>query len=131
MKYFKSLETGSVYAYSSLEERELYGHSDLVEMTPMEVEQHLNPPPPPPNVPKEVSRAQGKSALIQCGLWPSVLTYADSIEDDTQRALADVALNDTTHWQRSSPFLNAAATALGLTNAELDELFIQASKVEL
>lgn len=48
-----------------------------------------------------------------------------------ETALALVALNDTTHWQRTSPFLNAAATALGLTSEQLDDLFIQASGIEL
>lgn len=81
--------------------------------------------------PQQVSRAQGKAALIQRGLWPSVLNYAASIEDETERQLADVALNDTTDWQRSSPFLNAAAQALGLTAEQIDELFIQAAETQL
>lgn len=129
MKYFKSLN-GQVFAYTSIDERREWGGDDLIEMTADEIDQHLNPAPII-LVPLEVSHAQGKSAMIQRGIWPAVLAYAESIADDTQRALADVALNDTTHWQRSSPFLNAAATALGLSNSELDELFIQASKIEL
>lgn len=83
------------------------------------------------DAPLSVSRAQGKSALINRGLWPAILAYTESIEDDIQRALAEVALNDTTHWQRNSPFLNAAAVALGLSDEQLDELFVQASKIEL
>lgn len=83
------------------------------------------------DVPQQVSRAQGKASLIQRGLWPSVLNYAASIEDETERALADVALNDSTDWQRSSPFLNAAAQALGLTAEQIDNLFIEASQIQL
>lgn len=78
-----------------------------------------------------VTRAQGKAALIQSGVWQGVLDFVDSIEDATEKALAEVALNDTTHWQRSSPFLNSAAQALGLTDKQLDQLFIDASKIEL
>lgn len=81
--------------------------------------------------PQQVSRAQGKAALIQAGLWQSVLDYVASIEDATQKAIAEVALNDTTYWQRTSPFLNAAATAIGLTQEQLDDLFIAASEIEL
>lgn len=81
--------------------------------------------------PQQVSRAQGKAALIKSGLWQGVLDYVASIEDATEKALAEVALNDTTHWQRTSPFLNDAAEALGLTQAQLDELFVTASEIEL
>ena len=48
-----------------------------------------------------------------------------------ERALAEVALNDTQQWRRDSPFFNAAATALGLTGEQLDALFLAASKIEL
>lgn len=80
-------------------------------------------------VPSEVSRAQGKAALIAAGLWPSVLAYVNAIADPTDKALAEVALNDTQDWRRDSLFLNSAATALGMTSAQLDQLFVDASGV--
>jgi hypothetical protein len=82
-------------------------------------------------VPPSVSRAQGKAALIQSGLWDDVLTFVAAIPDATDRALAEVALHDTTTWQRSSPFLNAAAAALGMDGAALDALFVTAAGIEL
>lgn len=88
-------------------------------------------PEPEPYVPEQVTRAQGKAALIQAGLWQAVLDYVDSITDPTEKALAEVALNDTTHWRRDSPFLNAAAQALNLTSEQLDALFQQAAEIEL
>lgn len=90
-----------------------------------------DPPPAPPYVPQQVTSAQGKAALITAGLWDAVESYVDSITDPTEKALALVALNDTTHWNRSSPFLNGAATALGLSSEDLDNLFIQAAEIEL
>lgn len=84
-----------------------------------------------PSVPESVTRAQGKAALIQEGLWPSVLEYISSIEDPTARALADVALNDTKDWMRTSPFLAAAAAHIGLSDAQLDNLFRTASAIQL
>lgn len=86
---------------------------------------------PEPYVPQQVTRAQGKAALIQAGLWDAVESYVDSITDPTEKALALVALNDTTHWNRTSPFLNSAAAALGLSDEDLDNLFIQAAEIEL
>lgn len=92
----------------------------------------LNPPiKEVPFIPRQVTRAQGKAALIQAGIWPSVLSFIDTIEDETEKALALVAINDTTHWQRSSPFLNQAAWALGVSQEQLDDLFLEASKIEL
>lgn len=82
-------------------------------------------------VPQVVSRAQGKAALIQAGLWGHVTTFVASIEDDTERALAEVALNDTQEWRRDSAFLAGAAQALGLDDAALDALFIAAAGVQL
>lgn len=82
-------------------------------------------------VPPRVSRAQGKAALIQVGLWDDVLAFVAAIPDATDRALAEVALHDTITWQRSSPFLNAAAAALGMDDAALDSLFVTASGVQL
>ena len=88
-------------------------------------------PPPAPVIPSSVSKAQGKTALIAAGLWPAVLAAVAAIEDATQRALAEVALHDTTTWERTSPTLNALAYGLGLTDAQLDALFIAASEVSL
>lgn len=83
------------------------------------------------SIPQQVTRAQGKAALIQAGILPSVISFIDSIEDETEKALALVAINDTTHWQRNSPFLNRAADEIGVSQEQMDNLFIAASMIEL
>ena len=130
MKYYKNVK-GKVYAYETEEERQIWGAPDLVAMTETEVESHLNPPTPPPPVPEQVSRAQGKAALITVGLWLDAMAYVEAMSDPTEKAMAEVALNDTTHWRRDSPTMQAMSTALGLTSEQLDGLFIQASQIEL
>lgn len=82
-------------------------------------------------VPQSVARAQGKAALIGAGMWQAVLDFVATIPDPTDRALAEVALHDTQQWQRNSAFLNSAKAGLGLTDEQLDELFVTASKIEL
>lgn len=89
------------------------------------------PPAPAPAVPQSVSRAQGKVALINAGLWPSVLAYVNAIADPTDKALAEVAINDTSTWDRASPTLNAMAYGLGMNDAQLDALLTAASEVAL
>jgi len=88
-------------------------------------------PTPEPEPITQVSRAQGKAALISAGLWSGVVSFVNAIPDDTQRALAEVALYDTTNWQRNSPFLSSAAEALDLTEQQLDDLFLAASQILL
>lgn len=87
--------------------------------------------PVAPQVPQQVTRAQGKVVLIQMGLWSQVLGFVAAITDPVQKALAEVALHDTQFWQRTSPFLQQASQALGMTEAQLDDLFIQADQVVL
>ena len=97
-----------------------------------EVEATYVPPEPQPiPVPQQITRAQGKAALIMQGLWGAVLDYVASIQDPTQRALVGVALHDTLTWERSSPFLNSAAARLGMTGEQLDALFIRAAGIAL
>ena len=91
----------------------------------------LPPVPEPEAVPQVVTTAQGTAALIQAGRWDAVLAYVDGIADPTEQALARVALERTTEWRRDSPFLNAAAVAIGLTSAQLDELFRAAADIAL
>lgn len=89
------------------------------------------PEPEEPSVPEQVSRAQGKAALITEGLWSDVLAYVEAITDPTEKALAEVALNDTTHWRRDSPTMTTICTALGITDEQKDQLFIGASQIAL
>jgi hypothetical protein len=109
--------------------RALFAAAQAGEFGP--VAAYVASPPNPPFVPQQVTNAQGTVALIQAGLWPQVVAYVDAIEDPIQKAIAEVALYKTTHWQRNSPFLNQAATALNISQEQMDQLFIQASQVLL
>lgn len=89
------------------------------------------PVEPVVTVPESVSRAQGKYMLMQMGLWHKVLAFVADIEDPSDQALADIALNDTQEWRRDSPFLKQCAEALELNDEVLDDLFIAAALVQL
>lgn len=86
---------------------------------------------PEPAIPQAVSCAQGQAALIQTDRWQDVLDFVAAIEDPKERALAEVALHKTTEYRRDSPFLNAAADALGMSEADKDALFTLASAIVL
>lgn len=79
----------------------------------------------PEPVPFEVTRAQGKLALLNAGL----LANAQAAATVAGQA-AEIAFNDALTYERTSPTLNALATALGLSSDDLDSLFIAASKLK-
>lgn len=81
-------------------------------------------------VPLEISRAQGKFALVKFGYWPSVLEYVDALPDDF-KIVAQIALHDTLTWKRSSQFLNQMSDELEISTEIMDEMFIFADGVEL
>lgn len=75
-------------------------------------------------IPSVVSRKQARMALVLSGIpLASVQAAIDAIEDDTQRALAQIAWEDATEFRRDDPFLAMLSGALGLTEAQLDDLF--------
>lgn len=81
-------------------------------------------------VPQEISRAQGRAVLGLHGLSGAVEAYFSSITDPQEAMWADLAWNHTATWRRyESPFLTAAARAIGLTDQQLDEMFIAGAQI--
>ena len=129
MKYYKNDPTGDVFAYEADGSQDADILPGLRPMTAEEIHAHLNPPPAPAPVPQTITRAQGRLVLYRAGLWPAVQAFVAGITDPDEAFEADAALNHTTDWERSSPFLRRAALALGLDDEQLDTLFIQAAQI--
>lgn len=129
MKYFINDTTGDVFAYELDGSQDADILSTLRQMSAAEIANHLNPPPAPEPVPQTISRAQGRLVLYRAGLWAQVQDYVAGITNPAEQFEADTALNHTTDWQRSSPFLGRAAQALGLNGQQLDDLFRQAAQI--
>jgi len=83
--------------------------------------------PPPPGPPQVVSRFQARAALHLAGLLPQVEALMADPATDT---LARLAWTDAQEFRRTSPTLLAMASALSLTDAQLDQLFITAAGIE-
>lgn len=83
--------------------------------------------PEPPSVPPEVSNAKGRLALIGAGLFDQV----DAIAEQSGKASAFYTLwNHSTIWSRSSATIANLAHQLGLTDEQVDQLFIAADRIE-
>lgn len=78
-----------------------------------------------------VSRAQGKIALMQAGLWDDVTAAVDAIADPTEKLVAEVALHEAVSWQRGSPTMQMLAGKLQLSEQQMDDLFAAAQEVNL
>lgn len=75
-------------------------------------------------VPQSLTRAQAIGALILAGLDEQVQPAIDSIEDPMQRKLAQNDWDNRQTFERGHPTLVALAAALGLSDEQLDQLFI-------
>lgn len=82
--------------------------------------------PPPPPIPTTVTRFQALATLAAGGYLPTIRTYINTLDQDN---ITRLAWESATEWERASPTLAALATMLGLTDTEVDDLFIAAAQV--
>ncbi len=75
-------------------------------------------------VPLSVSRFQARAALMQAGLLSQVQEAIGNADDLTQLAWAEAV-----EFRRDSPAIAAIAVALGLSDAQIDALFIAAAEI--
>jgi hypothetical protein len=82
--------------------------------------------PPPPPIPSSVTRFQALATLAAGGYLPTIRTYIATLDQNNVQRLA---WENATDWERTSPTVNALAQMLGLTDAQVDDLFVAASQV--
>lgn len=88
-------------------------------------------------VPYEIARWQAKMTLLSAvdkdgvKLWDKVLALRAQLQDPKLEIAMEAALYDVLNWQRNSPTVIMVAEAIGLSSKEVDELFINASKLVL
>lgn len=128
MIYFKN-SNNEVYAYETLEERNKFGASDLVQMSEEEIHSHLNPPIPPAPIPQVVTMRQARLALLAAGLLDDVETALSSLEGAEGQA-ARIEWDYSSEVHRNKPFVSMLGVQLGLTEEQIDDLFVAASQID-
>ena len=83
--------------------------------------------PQVPTVPASVTRRQARQALLLAGLLGNVQPAIDSIPDPVHRGMAQIEWDDSQAFERGRPLLVQIGMALGLDDAGLDALFVQAA----
>jgi hypothetical protein len=79
--------------------------------------------PPAPRV-LSVSKAQGKVALLRAGLLNSVKAIIAQADEETQ-----LWWDDANTWDRTSKYISQMGALLSLSEAQIDKLFLDASKI--
>lgn len=81
-------------------------------------------------VPEKVTRRQGLQQLYLEGITlDMILAAVDTIPDTNQRALARIEVMESLEFERKRPIISMMWTALGKDIADLDGVFIKASKL--
>jgi hypothetical protein len=79
----------------------------------------------PPEVPQEITARQAVQALILDGITEDMVDAAIAqIPDATQRSMVSAEWRRSQTFERNRPTLNALAGALGISQSQLDQLFI-------
>lgn len=80
--------------------------------------------PVPATVPERVTRAQAKIQLYRAGLLEQVETEVQAAGGETLLWYIEAAT-----WERQNPHVLTLASRLGLTDEQVDQLFIDAEQI--
>ena len=86
--------------------------------------------PPPPPVPGEIANWRAKAVLGLAGLLPAVEAALNAMPEPA-RTVALAAWNGGADLARNGPTVLALSATLGLTDAQVDDMFRQASALEV
>jgi hypothetical protein len=87
---------------------------------------YVLPPLPPIQIPPSVSMRQARLALLGAGLYEQVETFV-AVMDGEVGEQARIEWEFATEVRRDSPLVTILATALELSEEQLDALFIEAA----
>lgn len=77
-------------------------------------------------VPRSVTRRQALQALLLDGKLDLIKPVIDAIADPVKRRLTQIEWDDALEFERDWPTINQLGAAIGLSQAQIDALFIKA-----
>jgi len=80
-------------------------------------------------VPKTITKRQAREIIIRMGLFNTVETAIEAIGDETEKLVIRNFWDHSDVFERDSTTLNQFATIIELSQEELDQMFIDASKL--
>ena len=98
---------------------------DMLDLTEEELERMKEFSRPIPNI----SLRQCRELLIRTGRFQEVTSIINSIEDETERLIVENYFNNSQEFERNHHMLGLITTALGMSDAEVDDFFLEASEL--
>lgn len=130
MKYFES-EDERIYAYELDESQasliQAARDKGWQEMTLEEAKVHLASLQSK-SIPQAVSKAQAVLSLSRANIWPAFEAYLKADDTSLEHKLA---WDNITEVRRNSRMLVEIAQILGLTDKQVDDLFIAADQIKI
>lgn len=80
-------------------------------------------------VPESISRRQAKQLLIQLGQIESIQNIINAVEDPIEKQLLQSWWDDSQTFERHHPTVIEMSSLLGWSEQDLDDMFIEASKL--
>jgi hypothetical protein len=125
MKYYRDPNTSEIFAYEADGSQDEHIKQGLVRMTDAEVHAHLNPPLAPPSVPRSITMRQARLCLHKHGMLAGVQPAIDALPEP-DRTAAQIEWEYSSVVERQG-FVLTIAQALGISDEQLDALFIEAA----
>ena len=98
---------------------------DMLDLTEEELERMKEFSRPIPNI----SLRQYRELLIRKGRFQEVTSIINSIEDETERLVVENYFNNSQEFERNHHMLGLITTALGMSEIEVDDFFLEASEL--
>lgn len=98
---------------------------DMLDLTEEELEKMKEFFRPIPNI----SLRQCRELLIRKGRFQEVTSIINSIEDETERLVVENYFNNSQEFERNHHMLGLITTALGMSEIEVDDFFLEASEL--
>lgn len=133
MKYYK--KGNEVFAFEANGSQDDYITEDMVMMTDLEVDKHLNPKKYMSDEQlydiyvkslKPLTRRQFKLVLLENNLLEQVETLINSVEDTTQRTRLQIEYTEATEFQRNSESLLFMCQLLNLSEEQINTMWEKA-----
>lgn len=80
--------------------------------------------------PAEIPAWRGQAVMAAHGHLPAVLAAIDNLPED-QRAVAQIAWNAAAPWARNGQTVGMIAATIGLSDTEIDDLFLEAMNIQI
>ena len=98
---------------------------DMLDLTEEELEKMKEFYRPIPNI----SLRQCRELLIRTGRFQEVTSIINSIEDETEKLIVENYFNNSQEFERNHHMLGLITTALGMSEIEVDDFFLEASEL--